>query len=104
MTTEQFDQLLVIEDYLKRYIQKEIKSFETRPPVNETETQIFKVYQKFAEFVALNDLFLIDMAKEKAENLSDIGHYKNKNKSLMHLLQIHNIKADFLAYTKTTDF
>ena len=103
MTTEQYDRLIVLEDYLKRYMSRELQSFKVNPPKNDAEREELKLYSTFFEFINLNDIWGSSLTMMLNSLKSDLHHAEHRSKVLKKLCTVHGISTQ-TAFYKETDF
>jgi len=104
MTQQQYDQLIIVEDYLKRYIKKELTDFNITPPADDVEKQLEKLFITFAEYINLNDLYNIECNQELAHLRSREKYLTHKNKALQHICRINGLNTYYTAYIKDSDY
>jgi hypothetical protein len=104
MTQEQYDQLIIVEDYLKRYIKKELQDFNFNPPKDKTEIQLEKLFNTINQYCNLNDIYNIEVTSELSHLRSREQYLSDKNRALQHICKINGINTNYTAYIKGSDY
>lgn len=104
MNQQQYDQLIIVEDYLRRYVKAEILCFNKKPPISEYEVNLEKLLNAMLDYINLNDLYNIECSGELNHLRSREQYLAAKNKALQHICKINGIDYSYTAYIKDTDY
>lgn len=103
MTTQEFDRFLMLEDYLKRYVAKELQSFRHQPPTNAMESELQKIFKLFLEYFDLENKY----SQGVEQKINDVQYWSDKERERVKILQ--NLCRSYginpsTAFYQTTDF
>lgn len=104
MDQAQYDRLIILEDYLKRYIKKELNDFERDPPKNAFEQETLKLFKSINELFIFTDIYNIECNGEIMHLRNRVKYLEDKNKALQHICKQNGLNTNFTAYIKDTDY
>lgn len=104
MNQQQFDELIIVEDYLRRYVKKELLDFEKTAPSTDYEVQLEKLLITMLNYIGLNDLYNIEVTAELSHLRNREKYLSDKNRALQHICKINGLDTSYTAYIKDSDY